>query len=253
MAMDLNNSSNVMISINNDLLDIQKKWFIDVIIKTKIEHPEYKFSNPFVFALNEEYVSSKNKMMIVGQQTAHFGSLNEDIDLAGSQKWSEDYINKQLTGIGSEKYNRSPFWNFFRRMSKEGFGICWNNVDSIQRIENKEAKALTIEMEEAVQVPFDDDRKTLLIKQIAVADPKIILFITGPHYIRTMEMALMLKEGCLEDIKPSTDEMIKDISPFVFPKDSSKRVLWTYHPNFLYRRGIEAVNSIVERIKAGCE
>lgn len=238
-----------LVKINDTLLTIQKEWFTEVILKSKINHPEFSFSNPYVFAINEEYKSSSGKIMIVGQQTADYDKLNESSDFVCEQKWSETYLNKQLTGIGEEKYNRSPFWHFFRRLRKEGFGSCWNNVDSIQRFDNKKAKALTLEMEKAIQIPFGDDHKTLLLKQIEVADPQIIIFVTGPDYIRTLEMALMLKEGSLEDYKPSKDELIKDISLLLFPKQSSKKAFWTYHPNYLYHMGRGTVDKIVGIIK----
>ncbi len=106
--------------------------------------------------LTEEYLTAKSdkRVMIIGQEAGGFGEINDgtaDYDFieasvksktnapGNSQKWAIAYLQKQLYGKYDDlpecynkiNYNPSPFWEFFRKMNKQGFELCWNNLDKV--------------------------------------------------------------------------------------------------------------------------
>ena len=99
------------------------------------------------------------------------------------------------------------------------FGInpAWNNLDSLHRCisigdRQYKTKPLKEEMEISFHKTFGDKKLSLLCYQISIAKPDIILFVTGPHYARSMEAGLMFDSNSLEISKPSMDKLISDIS-----------------------------------------
>ncbi len=114
-----------------------------------------------------------------------------------------------------------------------GWITCWNNVDSIMRIVNDKTKPLKLEMEKVFLKPFGAAYITLLNYQINIVKPRVVLFLTGPNYARTMEMALGLDKDCLNSYLPIKG-MVADITDVCHTlKSDGVCVLWAYHPNYI--------------------
>lgn len=236
--------------VNEKLLEVQKQWLEEIILPYAIEHPDSHLSDPFCFGVSEDYLAADKKLMIIGQETSDFSPLEKDTDLFDGQEWSYGYAADQVKDYPKDP-NHSPFWNLFRRFAKDGIVACWNNVDSIQRsryIENGDHKSdpLTYDLERALQRPFGKGQKTLLKYQLELARPDVVYFATGPYYQETMELALMLPKGTLNDKRPCKGRSISDISDLTV---AGCKIFWSYHPNYLSRLGKDTFEQCVRTVE----
>ncbi len=218
-------------AINMKLLTVFKDWekkscFMDVA-------KENNLSRPYVCSVSERYSISKKRIMIIGQETYDFPLFNVDWSEESIQKWGVDYLEKQLWNIGNQRYNRSAFWKLFRYIESEiGYCPCWNNVDKAHRIIDGKTVPLSLELEKYFNAIPLSNGCTILLKEIEIAKPNAVLFITGPYYYQSMASAMNIDENTLNILRPKIDCLCSDIS------DISRiglPVLWTYHPTFLNR------------------
>lgn len=240
--------------MNHELNECQAKW-----LKQVFEPFAEKYSNisyPFFLGVSEKYIQAQNRIMIVGQETNGWSTYKPDWSIEDSQKWAIDYLDYQLHYSNDPalkeqfgRRNSSPFWGFFKQFSKDDIVPCWNNVDKAQRNIDGNTKSLTEAMEGELNCTLPDSNKTLFQKEVEIARPTLIVFITGPDYTKTMEMALNLKTGSLEKSKPSLQNGCVDITEIA---GLSIPTFWTYHPAYIHRKSTPLCrDEIILAIKAG--
>lgn len=209
-------------------------------------------SCPYYMGLTEEYIKNmvddkKLRIMIIGQEARHYGSWADDREKPNfmaerSQLWAIEYLQRQLD-INYQpqvfkdldrKY--SGFWKVFRDLKnkyKESVLLCWNNIDKVYYAPQREDKSkeaykgtLTYEAESYLSRPYGDDNKSLLQREIEIAKPNVLLFVTGPSYYLSMATAFGIDPANLKskltkelEIVDVTSELKSDIPAF-----------WTYHP-----------------------
>ena len=220
--------------INKSLLTAFIGWEKESIFLSVAE--ENHLSRPYVCSVSEKYYNAKKRIMIVGQETYDFPLYDDVWPEESIQKWGVDYLERQLWGIGSHKYNRSAFWKLFRYIdSNIGFCPCWNNVDKAHRIVDGKTVPLTVELEQKLNGVTLSNGHTILQEEIEITNPDAVLFITGPKYCQSMAAALNIDEKELSILKPSVKRICSDISRL---SDVEVPMLWTYHPTFLNKRGL---------------
>ena len=221
--------------INLDLLNEIKKWDEKVVLPYIFKNNLSDYiSRPFCFSVTKEYEESEKKVLIVGQEQRGWCPYSASWSLDDIQKWVTKYYEKQLSiNDNDEKYNNSPFWKIYRTI-KNGTECypSWNNIDKMHQIKDGETKPLSIQMEKAFDATLPGDKNTLFEKEVEISKPDIIVFITGPHYEDTMEWSMNLEERSLNAFRPNITCPIQDISHV---SKTSKKVFWTYHPNYLVR------------------
>lgn len=262
-------------------------------------------SCPFYFALSDKYVqweNGKKRLMIVGQEPRGFGSWSKDNEKPGyegktSQDWAQTFLDAQLKKTAKiSSFNKdegepykceplySPFWDFVRKLN-EKFVVCWNNVDKVyftngvntDREDNSDEtghkkdypkETLTYEAETHLSKRFDHngENKSLLWREIKIADPDAIVFAIGPYYAVSLDVALGITEknytGLIESALKKVSELFKgEDNPtqekFIVENDLLTRaveeilgreipVFWTYHPGALQRS--KKMDCVIERI-----
>lgn len=293
---------------NRLLLTELREWYYNVLmpfVDEETNDGEYRCKNdadkwwegtqlscPFCFGLNERYKSGAyKKIMLVGQEARGFGNwkeywkgkkdLWESRNTSGDkwlpkelQLWANNYLNKQLKLIEKDdiKYNASPFWNFFRALHGLGnIAICWDNLDKVYYGYNDgEDGTLTYEAEVILSKQFGvgDNKLSLLQREIKIADPDMIIFVVGPSYAVSLDVAFNITKN-IEDVPknklfrksqnvsklfinyPKKDKCIVEDNDLLIGavKELLGReipVLWTYHPAGLCRNGL--TNSAIKII-----
>lgn len=232
-----------MLSMNKAMLRLQQQWEEMVLLPYVKKYP-HTMSRPFAYGVPEAYLEADCKIMVIGQEAAGF-SMYEDESawgLSRTQQWVMDYWKFQLFGdcagdVNPNDYNRSPFWNMFRYLKKHGVIASWNNLDKVYQKHTFANDEKVIRLENDQRKWFNGavcDGKTLLLCEIEMSKPDGIVFVTGPHYRRSMETALGCSENKLSEKRPIKKDPLKEIT---LEAGLGIPCYWTYHPAYLNRIG----------------
>lgn len=224
--------------VNEALLKEQLIWE-EKVYKPFLKGKEGVISVPFSLGVTEEYCNSNKRLMIVGQEADDFGTDYDGWKLLAIQEWDIKYLERQLYEKHSVdfKYNKSPFWQFFRSLEKDGFVPCWNNVDKAHMYESGHTKPLIYEYEYLLSSPYESEHGYygLLKKEMLIARPHAIVFITGPYYDESICTAFGMDKSSLVARRPNMSSPVSEISDIL---KLQVPVFWTYHPNFLNFKGL---------------
>lgn len=261
--------------INAELLAVQESWARRLYSRLineyeKNEEEKGKLSCAFSFGVSERYVQSDKKIMIVGQEANGHTFDYKNWGLESWQKWAVDYLNFQVYGDKSKKWsfsnNNSPFWQFITKLERKGYGVCWNNLDKVRRYISNNGPELTedylLEFSDEDKIKdrsilhekiFDANSKSLLQKEIAIAEPDIVVFAVGPKNPYYHSLSLAFFDGKEVDshlnVKGKLYPQLKNgnyccnISKAL---NLSIPVYYTYHPKYLSLKKIlvDVVNRI---------
>lgn len=246
---------------NEELLQAQTLWHDKcyAALKREYDNDESKgrLSCAFGFGLSKHYIDSGKKIMVIGQEA---NDHSFDIAKWGAknwQKWAIAYFDFQVYGEQTAGYefskNNSPFWQFMSKLTARsiGGGLCWNNLDKVRRYVNGQTWMET-------KLPYDKkardncerkllnekifEGKSLLQKEIEIAEPNAVIFAVGPTnpYYHTLCDAFFDGEGAYERLLdggyPSLAENggVVEISAKLGLKMPA---YYIYHPNYLQMRG----------------
>ena len=235
--------------MNEALLNAQTEWNSFVVEPYFEKHKNTLLSRPYYMGVSNEYISSKKRIMIIGQETKDFGLYTDDWPMNNIRQWGIDYLRKQLYKIDPVKnkckYNRSAFWKLFRIFQENGYAPCWNNIDKIQQTINGKTVPLTFEQEAHFGMQYGASRQSLIQKEIDICKPNYILFITGPNYTHSMATSFGIDEKELLLCRPYMTIPFRDVTALFH---LGIKTIWTYHPTFLNRKHIlnDVSNQIIE-------
>jgi hypothetical protein len=184
---------------NSDLQEIYQKFKIDLFNLTgrnDINSDLNNFSAPLLMNINDEYLSSSPKVLLIGQETCGWGDgsvmfstlsrfLNEDIDSVNILMDTYDKFK-----FAEFAKNNTPFWRFYKQLHKKleiapynlqtdldrpyPKYIAWTNIFKF----DYKRKALSQEQKNV----FKSINLELLKKEIKIIKPDMILFVTGWKY-----------------------------------------------------------------------
>ncbi|EGR1219838.1 hypothetical protein EBM76_15150 [Vibrio parahaemolyticus] len=210
------------------------KW--DILVK-EANGLKSKAAYPLLIKVNQSYVDSDVKVMIVGQETdGWYGLLNE-----GSATVEElmnaysDYFNQR--SANGKKRGKRPFWNgknylYFERELNEYYSgksvsFIWNNVS---KIGNNGRGKPSSSIEQLERDYFD-----VFSEEFAILKPDVVIFTTG--HTRDSYIAyhlgddvqfipkLSLFDGTLSD---QTSNLLVEVKIPRYPDVKSIRI---EHPN----------------------
>ena len=187
------------------------------------------YSAMFRMGFPDEYINSDRPLlMYVGQECL-------DCTPTKTQDWVSKYQNVQRTRIYNEEINRktnkSPFWNFYRRLCECGYDVVWNNLDKFHPLN---AQRLLKKDGICFNQPYGKEMQSVLQREIALLKPKVIVLAIGKgKYTASLAAAFSLSEVELRKYAPSKDRCVVDISSIVGIEGI--KVFWSYHPAYLQR------------------
>lgn len=171
------------------------------------------------------------------------------------QEWAIAYLDFQCCHKTSGKWNfsknHSPFWAFINKLKESGYGVCWNNIDKARRYVqvdgNKYSEDYLLEQNDndenkdrSILHKKIFDGKSLLQKEIEIAQPDAIVFAIGPKnpYYHTLSLAFFdgdkvdgyLNERGVKYPQLKDDKYCIDISRYL---KLDIPAFYTYHPNYL--------------------
>jgi len=227
---------------------------IPTVYPSFLNDREY-ISGPFLVSVTQEYIDSKKKIIVVGQET--FGWLNYKVFCSSDKKiqiYLEEYGNFDF-GIfknQSKKYN-SPFMNEFRKIVKRCSGdihrsVLWLNINMFDY--NKCSIFLA---QKEIQAFIFQVQKRLFVDQLKILEPNVIIFFAG---INT-NYEKMIKDYYY----PNT--IFKEVDIFKEDRNINKPGIYLYllkhyqlpsltfltcHPNRLYRSGKHIKDRVIDYI-----
>lgn len=203
-----------------------------------------RYSSMFRMGFPDEYINNgKPLLMYVGQECLHCNKEK-------TQAWIREYQNVQRTKkrITTDWFdngtNRSPFWNFYRRMSALGFNVLWNNLD---KFHPTDSQRLSCEDGVRLNSPYDNDNLSVLQREIELLKPQAVVFVIGNgKYTASLASSFSVSEEELKKYEPNSQEFVSEISSVLGLQNTI--AFWTYHPAFLQRSGkYREVIAIIEK------
>lgn len=250
---------------NERLLEAITEWERIVLsdYKSKSKNP---LSYTFYMGLSEEYLNNsggKKRVMVIGREPLGYRADETDEHCAekntptNSQLWSIAYTVKQTYGEdiplpdcynSGLTSNSSAFWHLFRWLNQAGFVPCWNNVDKVSfEKTGKLSCEAEKELSRAYKTEHDGQEKSLLLREIEIAEPDMILFVTGKEYCVSMETALGFDLDEVPTYEKNRSCMVK-LAQDVF----GKPVYWINHPQGLFGKKFgkeDFFHYIISRLK----
>lgn len=186
-------------------------------------------SGPLLIDLPPAYEEAKVKLLCVGQQTNGWFEIDRGID--GLLKGYREF------DLG-RNYTPSPFWQACHRLSRSlnpdgpGFSFAWSNLVRVDQDQMRPSR----DIEEAVSTV------KLLQKEIAVLEPHVVVFFTGPYY------DARLRES-FPGIRLTADSpWVTSLTHPLLPSACYR----TYHPHYLWRARQPGIIDEIGRKAVSC-
>lgn len=181
--------------------------------------PNDDLHGPFLMSPNDIYKQEKNRLLIIGQET--YGWSKDVDNLEKQMEVYEDF------NVGTNYYS-SPFWNVVRKVERaienKPYSCAWTNISKYDLGGGR------VYGEHETEVSRVDN---LLTSEIAIIQPTICLFLTGPDFDNRIHNIF----GDIEFLEVDSWEA-RQLSQLK-SKDLPRLSFRTYHPNYLRRSGLE--------------
>jgi len=232
-----------MQELNSDLLRLYKSnWnnLSNELIKIKDANFDTNPTNPLLIRVGNEkkYQEADFRVMIFGQETNDWGNdFQNDIEYIQSI-YDEFFTTKRCFSCAGR------FWNgiasFLKKLKEKNknksIEFIWNNVVKIGKSGGKGMPPEYI-------YQIEKNHFSILKKEIEILKPNIALFLSGPYRDHILQ-------NQFESIKFENIENYKIEQLVTVKLENVKFAFRTYHPNYLWRVGIDSYfDAIIERIK----
>ncbi len=211
------------------------------------ENDLLQLSPPLLLSVSESYLSSKRRILLVGQETYGW-DWTSDLRIR-FPKYQNEYLFENIVQLKDfieydqsiealiwgykefyfasyqpKTYN-SPFWRAFRDVQKwPDSGLIWNNLS---RCDYQSGSILKAPL--GLQDLLIESQRDLFNKELMTLQPTICIFFTGPDY-----------DGLLSQVFPEVQYMpVGNIPVRQLARIHDPRLpacsFRTYHPNYLSR------------------
>ncbi len=212
--------------------------FYTAVIREFLERNQVpnEYVGPFLVACPPGYVHLQYKWMYVGQETCGWDTVRAIEDVSAIMEMHADFnLAEHYSGAGG------PFWSFGHALDlrlnpkSPRRSFIWSNLARIGKV-NDEGRVPNL------YLSFWSDRR-LLAKEIELAAPDLVLFVTGPRYDDLLRLEFPSVE--LPDLSLATP--VQQISHPDLPRCSFR----SYHPKYLRLNGLEqaVMDLVVERTR----
>lgn len=187
-----------------------------------------RVSIPHTVVATEEYLQSKHRLMIVGQET--YGMFDKRIAGADPKQTFEKEAAETKAFAHGQKES-SPFWRGFREACSHfqlsPFGAVWSNLVKVQALNEHSTSFLSLAPDERLKVL--EWQKPLFQVELTVFEPKLLLAFTGPSYDWIWDR--MIDDLEWVDIEGHAPRALKQ----AYSPSMGIHLVRTYHPGYLQR------------------
>lgn len=186
----------------------------------------------------QQYLDSKVKVMIVGQESYGWSFKLNDLEGSGAYKGLGGAMERTKSFQSKKSYN-TRFWSFARGVyeachnsaltdSKPNAYFFWSNLRRIC-LDSKPATALPSPLQELITKHLD----ALLLSEIHIVEPDIVLFLSGPNYDSYIKSQLdgVTFQAHIDDMPRRAAARLE------CPSVTHATMLRLYHPNARKRAG----------------
>jgi hypothetical protein len=192
-----------------------------------------QLSSPLLLDLNAHaYFAATVRLFLVGQQTNGWGAVLGH----GGEDPIADLLNDYRNFNLGERHKRSPFiaacHELYRLLNPSGpqLGFVWSNLVRIDENGHQPGG----DVEDAACSAFP-----LLPNEIALAQPDVVVFLSGPYYDKRIRQAF---PGCgFEPLSTYGERLLARVVHPALPKHAYR----TYHPGYLKRRRLWGVLKLI--------
>lgn len=205
-------------SLKEELLSLYEKHYAD-LKAVLAEHPGENMDGPLLISPNQSYSKQPHRLMVIGQETNGWES-----DLDDLLKQMEHY---EEFNVG-EIYRSTPFWNITRKvehlLGDQPYSCAWSNIS---KFDHNKGRAIG---KFAVSIATVDH---ILREEIAILDPAICLFYTGPGF--DSRLSGIFPGLKFLELAGYAEHQFAQLEHPNLPRHSYR----TYHPQYLRMRGLE--------------
>lgn len=231
------------------LYESKKQGFNEILKKAEALNIADKLVLNLPYA-TQQYVDSKVKIMLVGQESNGWSFKLNDLEGSGEYKGLCGAMERTKSFQTKKPYNK-PFWTFAKGIyeachnsaltdNKPNAYFFWSNLRKICYNTPNEKDTTTTHLQpddplpESLQELIDKHLDSLLLNEIQIAQPDIVLFLSGPNYDGYIKQQL---EGVT--FQAHVDDMpSRAAARLECPSITHTAMLRLYHPNALrYRYG----------------
>lgn len=189
---------------------------------TEILSQDSALSHPHFLSVPDGYLKSSPKVMIVGQQPYEWGRTNGKRD---HQDNEIEKIIKLYTGFELGKnYPLTPFWQAVEEINKavkpggnRWERILWNNLIKFDRLNKRPGHLIEVEL----------GQLNILQEEVKILNPDVIVFFVGPAFYEALpEWTGFHNLGNISLNDPVRENEVE-----------GRKLFFTYHPNYLRRKG----------------
>ena len=194
-----------------------------------------QLSPPLLLSVPPVYTNAKRRILFCGQETYGWDWTSNQRTNRTMQDFlaNPDAVEALCCGYRQFDFAKphpkswtSPFWRAFREVQDwPDAGLIWNNLS---RCDYLGGSVLTARKE--VQTCLSECQRELLLRELAILQPQVCLFVTGPNY-----------DNLLSEVFPGCrlSEVANDIPVRQLARIQHSRLpassFRTYHPNYLSR------------------
>jgi len=226
--------SKLYIAKNDQLIQTYEENWKEIV---DFYESESRFSNPLLIEISEIYLRQKTKLFIIGQQT---NTWYLGFNISPNTNSIHRLICKYVWFNYGSDYHK-VFWNTVREFEKafkiDKTAVCWSNICRF----DKNGKY----MGWGNFTRFSEHGE-LLKKEIELATPDIVLFLTGPRYDE--EIKHLFADVVFFEIKNFKSNELVQLRILGLPQKTFR----TYHPGYINRKGKEfkkkLINSITQKL-----
>jgi hypothetical protein len=214
------------------------------------EQTAAQLSPPLLLSVPPVYTNAKRRILFCGQETAgwdwtsnlrtEYPRYEVDYPYRDNRTMQDFLANpdavdalcwgyRQFDFSNAQPINRrSPFWQAFREVQDwPDAGLIWNNLS---RCDYRSGSVL--EAPNEVQTCLSERQRELLLRELAILQPQVCLFFTGPNYDNLLSEVF---PGCRlsEVVNDIPVRQLARIQHSLLPASSFR----TYHPSYLSRGG----------------
>lgn len=209
-----------------------------------------QLSPPLLLSVPPAYINAERRILVFGQETNGWewtGNLRDRYsmyqvdypyrDVRTLQDFLDNDDSVEALCWGYREFDfarnqpvtrRSPFWQAFREIQGwRGAGLIWNNLS---RCDYYGGPVVTAPAD--LQTRLSECQRELVAKELAILQPHLCLFVTGPNYDNFLS-EVFPKCELTQLVEGVPIRQLARINHLYLPENSFR----TYHPRYLSQSG----------------